>query len=117
MNTLATAIAIGVIALIALVAYIRHRKEQHPSDSVDELAEMLRETEKLGEDEFLRKKLELPSGRRISDMELLQLTKRDIKAMSQEDIECIANYSCNQCINKKPLFDGLYMMAYDALKR
>ena len=119
MNTLATAIAIGVIALIALVAYIRHRKEQkhHSSDSVDVLAEMLRETEKLGEDEFLRKKLELPSGRRISDMELLQLTKRDIKAMSQEDVACIANYSCNQSLNKKPQFDGLYMMAYDALKR
>lgn len=123
MGTIILLIMVALVIAAMIVVLVRHNKAKNAPETEDEavdgedVAFMLRETEKLGEDEFLRKKLELPSGNKFSDMELLQLTKRDLKNMSQEDVACIANYSCNQSLNKKPLFDGLYMMAYDALKR
>ncbi len=123
MGTIILFIMVALVIAAMVVVLVRHNKAKNAPETEDEdvdeedVSFMLRETEKLGEDGFLRKKLELPSGKRISDMELLQLTKRDLKNMSQEDVACIANYSCNQSLNKKPQFDGLYMMAYDALKR
>lgn len=116
MGTIQLIAAVIVIALIAVVAYVRHRKETY-------LQDMLSEVEKI--DEKLEPKdkrgIKLPSGRRMPpDEDLFNFTEADIQDYVPADQFVMLTYFSKRYFaerdeNTKSQWERLYHITYGEL--